>query len=79
MTIEKTRKMLGLSEEKYSDEEVELIIGKTQVLARIFIDHYMQERHKIKVPPRPDLNSEKSTSFMNKRKTKKKTKAINCW
>lgn len=39
MTIEKTRKMLNLNENDYSDEEVEEIMHFTQTLARFFLDN----------------------------------------
>ncbi len=39
MTIEKTRKMLKLNEDDYSDSEVEEIIHFTQTLARFFLDN----------------------------------------
>lgn len=39
MTIEKTRKMLRLNEDDYSDSEVEEIIHFTQTLARFFLDN----------------------------------------
>jgi hypothetical protein len=39
MTIEKTRKMLKLNEDDYSDSDVEEVIHFTQTLARFFLDN----------------------------------------
>lgn len=44
MDIIKTRKVLKLSEDDYTDEEVQEIIDQTEMLARFFIDMYMKDQ-----------------------------------
>jgi len=44
MEIEKARRMLNLATNEYGNKEVEEIIGQTEVLARLFIDHYKSNK-----------------------------------
>jgi len=80
MNIEQTRQRLSLSEQDYTDEEVQEIIDQTEMLARFFIDMHMKDQLNIKETEKRDermLSKSKSIKLFTNLKVNKSKSQVN--